>query len=239
MAFGFVVDDRGADKIAAGGALPFAARLAEAPLDEAAHVAACPSCALLGRFGCVGAVATPLAASVEKWLVERLPDDLESVRGFLLRKVIGDFGYDGARARDLRKRGGLEAPGPFERHYGPFFRRLVVSSEQILEELVCAGDVAPSHALAVLMHLGAIEVDGRVLTAIDDGPKLGELIDHPRDRRARTRFTVETDAADEPSLAGVKALVAALYAGFVLDAGVYVRDSDEEPASETPPPRAA
>jgi hypothetical protein len=230
MAFGFVVDDRGPDKQAAGGALEFAARLAEAPLDEGAHAAACPSCALLGRFGCVGAVATPLAASVEKWLVERLPDDIESVGGFLLRKAIGDFGYDGARARDLRKRGGLEAPGPFERHYGPFFRRFVVSSEQLLEELLCAGDVAPSHALAVLMHLGAVEVDGRVLTALDDGQKLGELIEHPRDRRARTRFTVEADGGDEPSLAGVKALLGALWAGFVLDADVYVRDSDEQPS---------
>ncbi|HZS37997.1 MAG TPA: hypothetical protein VFF06_14270 [Polyangia bacterium] len=236
MAFGFVVDDRGPDKTQAGGALQFAARLAESPLDEAAHVAACPACGLLGRFACVGAVPSPLAAAVEKWLVERLPEDLESVGGFLLRKAIGDFGYDGARARELRKRGGLAAPGPFERHYGPFFRRFVVSSEQILEELVCAGDVAPSHGLAVLMHLGALEVDGRVPTALDDGQKLGELIEHPRDRRARTRFTVAPDGADEPSLAGVKALLAALWAGFVLDADVYVRDSDE--VSEPAPPAA-
>jgi hypothetical protein len=233
MAFGFVVDDRGPDKQAAGGALQFAARLAEAPLDETAHLAGCPSCALLGRFGCVGAVPTPLPAAVEKWLVERLPAELETVGGFLLRKAIGDFGYDGARARELRKRGGLEAPGPFERHYGPFFRRFVVSSEQIVEELLCAGDVAPSHALAVLMHLGAVEVDGKMLTALDDGQKLGELIEHPRDRRARTRLALAPDAADEAALAGTKALICALWAGFVLDADVYVRDSDEEP------PRAA
>jgi hypothetical protein len=228
MAFGFVVDDRGPDKQAAGGALPFAARLAEAPLDEAAHVAGCPACGLLGRFGCVGAVPTPLPAAVEKWLVERLPDDLESVGGFLLRKAIGDFGYDGARARELRKRGALEAPGPFERHYGPFFRRFVVSSEQILEELLCAGDVAPAHGLAVLTHLGAVEVDGRVPAALDDGQKLGELIERPQERRARTRFAVELDAADEAAVSAVKALLAALWAGFVLDADVYVRDSDEK-----------
>jgi hypothetical protein len=226
VSFGFVVDDGGPDKRLAGGALAFAAALAERPFDEAAHVAGCPSCGLLGRFACVGEVAAPVAASVEKWLVERLPDDLESVSGFLLRKAIGDFGYDGARARALRQRGTLAAPGPFERHYGPFFRRFVVSSEQIVEELLCAGDVAPSHGLAILMHLGAIHVDGALPARLDDGPKLGELIERPAERRARTAFALDAGDA-EPGVAAVKALLAALWAGFVLDADVYVRDSDE------------
>ncbi len=227
MSFGFVVDDRGPEKKA--GALAFAARLAERPLDEAAHVKECPSCALLGKFGCVGQIATPIPAAVEKWLVEHLPSDLESVGGFLLRKAIGDFGYDGARARDLRKRGGLEAPGPFERHYGPFFRRFVVSSEQILEELLCAGDVAPSHALAVLMHLNAVEVDGKIPTKLDDGAKLGELIERPQERRARVKFSLAPsgDAATDE----VVALLAALWAAFVLDADVFLRDSDEPEAA--------
>jgi hypothetical protein len=230
LAFGFVVDDRGPDKQAAGSAVAFAARLAEAPLDEAAHVARCPSCQLLERgLACVGVIETPLAASVEKWLVERLPEDLESVGGFLLRKAIGDFGYDGARARALRETGRLLAPGPFERHYGPFFRRFVVSSEQILEELLCAGDIQPSHALAILMHLRAIAVDGALPIDLDtDGPKLGELIEKPDSRRARTALLLREDVDADPALAGVKALLAALYAGFVLDADVYVIDSEEE-----------
>jgi hypothetical protein len=229
MAFGFVVDDRGPDKQAAGSAVAFAARLAEAPLDEAAHVARCPSCKLLGRgLACVGVIETPIPALVEKWLVERLPEDIESVGGFLLRKAIGDFGYDGARARQLRERGRLEAPGPFERHYGPFFRRFVVSSEQLLEELVCAGDIQPSHALAVLLHLGCVTVDGAAPVSLDtDGPKLGQLIEKPESRRERTRLVCPVGADDPPALASLKALLAALYAGFVLDADVYVIDSDE------------
>jgi hypothetical protein len=227
MAFGFVVDDRGPDKTAAGGAVRFAAALAERPLDEAAHLASCPACALLGRpLACVGVVPTPLSAAVEEWLVQRLPEDLESVGGFLLRKAIGDFGYDGARAKELRTRGLLSAPGPYERHYGPFFRRFVVSSEQILEELVCAGDVAPSHALAVLMHLSAITVDGVLPTALEDGPKLGALVEKPGERRARMALTVAPAAGDAADLAGVKALVGALYAGFVLDSDVFVLESD-------------
>src|SRR5262249_39744260 len=149
MSFGFVVDDRGPDK--AAGAVQFAAGLAERPIDEAAHAASCPACKLLGRpLACVGLIPTPIPAAVEEWVVGRLPAELETGGGFLLRRASGDFGSDGARARDLRRAGRLEAPGPYARHYGPFFRRFVVSSEQILEELLCAGDVAPAHALAIL-----------------------------------------------------------------------------------------
>jgi hypothetical protein len=227
MAFAFVVDDRGPDK--ADGAVRFAASLGGgAPLDEAAHFASCPACAVLERpYACVGLVATPLSARLEQWLVARLPSEIESVGGFLLRKAIGDFGYDGARARALRQRGALEAPGPFERHYGPFFRRFVVSSEQLLEELLCAGDIAPSHALAVLMHLQAIAVDGAVPERLEDGEKLGALIADPSSRRARTALSLRPAGDDDASVNAVKALCAALYAGFVLDVDVFVLDSDE------------
>jgi hypothetical protein len=225
--FGFVVDDRGPDK--KEGAVKFAAQLAERPIDEAAHAATCPSCQLLGGgLRCVGVIPTPLPARVEEWLVQRLPEELESLSGFLLRKAIGDFGYDGARARELRKQGRLEAPGPFERHYGPFFRRFVVSSEQVLEELLCAGDIAPSHGLAVLVHLNALELDGRVPESLDvEGPKLGQLIEKPHERHSRTRFLLPPADGDDASLAGVKSLLAALYAGFCLDTDVYVLDSED------------
>ena len=218
--FGFVVDDRSPDKVAAGGAPAFAAKLAEEACDEKTHVSNCRTCRLLGRpFACVGLIPAPLPAKTEEWLVQRLPDDIESVGGFLLRKAIGDFGYDGARARELRQKGRLEAPGPFERHYGPFFRRFVVSSEQILEELLCAGDIAPAHGLAVLMHLQAIEVDGAVPARMEEGDKLGALIENPGDRETRTRCNVRPDEPLGP-------LVLALWAGFVLDCDVFVIDSE-------------
>ncbi len=225
--FGFVVDDRAPDKVAAGGAPAFAASLADHAVDEKAHAANCRTCQLLGRpFACVGVISAPLPALVEEWLVQRLPEDIESVGGFLLRKAIGDFGYDGARARALRAAGRLAAPGPFERHYGPFFRRFVVGSEQILEELLCAGDIAPPHALAVLMHLSAIEVDGAVPVRMEDGDKLGALIEKPPERRARTRCNVTPDAAADPSLQSVQSLISALWAGFVFDCDVFVLDSE-------------
>ncbi len=233
MSFGFVVDDRGPDKT--GGAVAWAAKLAEHPVDETAHAAGCPSCLLLGRpLACVGMIPTPLSAHCEEWLVRRLPEDIESVSGFLLRKAIGDFGYDGARAKELRAKGRLAAKGPFERHYGPFFRRFVVSSEQILEELLCAGDIAPAHGLAILMHLQALELDGKLPQVLDsDGPKLGQIVSEPATRRDRTRLAIDLPDED-PSLAGTKSLLAALYAGFVLDVDVYVLDASSVPESSPP-----
>lgn len=230
MSFGFVIDDKGTDKTDAGGAMSFAAALADRPLDEAAHVARCPSCALLGAttIACVGMIDTPLSARAEEWLVERLPEDIESVGGFLLRKAIGDFGYDGARAKELRSAGRLVAKGPYERHYGPFFRRFVVSSEQILEELLCAGDIAPSHALAILMHLQAIEVDGAVPTKLEEGDKLGAIVSDVASRKTRTQLALGPVADADASVAQLRGLLAALYAGFVLDADVYLRDAAQK-----------
>ncbi len=84
MAFGYVVGDAGPDKKVAGGAIAFAAALAERPFDEAAHVRGCPACQLLGRFGCVGEVPTPISEGGEKWLVEQLPEDPDAPEHLVL-----------------------------------------------------------------------------------------------------------------------------------------------------------
>ncbi|MSP58728.1 MAG: hypothetical protein EXR72_00015 [Myxococcales bacterium] len=226
MPFGFVVDDLSPDKAAAGGAGPFALGLAEREQDEAAHSLGCPTCRALGEpFACVGVIPTPLPASVERWLVDRLPDDIESLPGFLLRKAIGDFDYTGDFGKQLRAEGLLEAPSPFTRHFGPFFRRFTVSSEQLIEELLGAGDINPAHALAVLAHLGAVAVDGEVLLTLDEGAKYGEVIEHLDQRAARTTCLVTTDPSDDDRLAALKRFLRALWAGFIVDAPVKVFDA--------------
>jgi hypothetical protein len=228
VAFGFAIDDDAPDKQAAGGAGAFAAQLAEREHDDAAHRAACPSCRALDEagqgepFACVGVIPTPLSAAVEKWLVSRLPEDIESLPGFLLRKAIGDFDYRGEFGAAMREHQLLEAPGAFTRHFGPFFRRFTVSSEQLLEELLGAGDVAPPHALAVLAHLGLVTVDGKQLLALDQGAAYGELVQDAASRRARTRCAVELDGSDDESLAALKRYLRALWAGFACDATVKV-----------------
>lgn len=234
-AFGWAIDDDAPDKTAAGGAAQFAAGLADGERDYEAHRAACPSCRALDPtgegepFGCVGLIPAPLSAAVERWLVERLPDDIESLPGFLLRKAIGDFGYTGGYGRALREHGALEAPGPFTRHFGPFFRRFTVSSEQLIEELLGAGDVAPPHALAVLAHLGLVTVDGRALTSLEEGAAYGELMSDIPSRLARTRCAAEAAPSDDTPLIATKRYLRALWAGFVADAAVKVFAPSYEP----------
>ncbi len=227
--FGFVVDDLAPDKVAAGGPREFALALADRAVageGGAAHLAQCPTCRLLDEpWACVGVIPTPLSAAVERWLVDRLPDDIESLPGFLVRKALGDFDYRGEFARRLRADGMLEAPVPFTRHFGPAFfpwRGFTVSSEQLLEELLGAGDVEPPHALACLAHLGAITVDGRVLLGMDEGVRYGEVIEKPAERRERTACLVAVEAQDDARLAALKRYLRALWAGFATDAAVRV-----------------
>ena len=240
MAFGWAIDDEAPDKAAAGGAGAFAAELAEREHDYAAHRAGCPSCRLLDPggggepFACVGVIATPLSAQVERWLVERLPDDIEGLPGFLLRKAIGDFDYRGDYGAAMRAHQLLEAPGAFTRQFGPFFRRFTVSSEQLLEELLGAGDVAPPHALAVLAHLGLVTVDGKQLTSLDQGAAYGELVQEPAARAARTSCTAGAAEGDDEGLAAIKRYLRALWAAFAVDATVkvFAPRLDGEPAAK-------
>ena len=225
MAFGWVVDDGCADKVKAGGAGEFALSLADAKEepDGAAHAASCGACRVLGEpLACLGLIPSPIPAAVERWLVERLPVDIESLPGFLLRKAIGDFGYDGSEGKRLRGVGMLAAPGPFTRHFGPFFRRFTVSSEQLVEEMLCAGDVDPAHGLAILVHLSLIAVDGALPLKMEDGQKLGALIGDPASRASRTACLVEIAADEDSGLVPLKRFLRGLWAGFVEDAPVKV-----------------
>ena len=237
MAFGWVVDDRCADKEAAGGAGAFALSLAEAKSapDAALHTKSCSACRAVDEpLACVGLIPSPIPASVERWLVERLPDDIESLPGFLLRKAIGDFGYDGSEGARLREAGILSAPGPFTRHFGPFFRRFTVSSEQLVEEMLCAGDVDPAHALAILMHLSLIAVDGQLLLKLDDGARLAAMIENPSERAAHTTCLVQMADDDEADIVSIKRFLRGLWAGFVTDAPVKVFGGAVESEEEKP-----
>ena len=103
------------------GAASFAAGLADRAPDPA-HGERCPACRAAGEaFACVGLVETPISAAAERWLVELLPEDIESLPGLLLRKAIAEYGYDGAAGARLREAGLLAAPGPYTRHFGPAF----------------------------------------------------------------------------------------------------------------------
>jgi hypothetical protein len=219
-AIGWVVDDGCPAK--QGGALAFAAALGERAEPPAGHRAACPACALLEEdLACVGMVAPKISAEAELALLRRLPDDLESLPGVLLRQYLEAAQVEGRGGAALRALGLLEAPGPLSRHWGPFFRRVTITTDQLLETLFGAGDVEPPHALALLCHLGAILVDGQPPISAEHGPRLGDLVRDPASRRAHAAIRIPAPSGDEPQAAFDRYL-RGLFAGFVLDCPVRV-----------------
>jgi len=226
LAIGWVVDDGCPPKRGEGGAATFARSLSDGAPPEG-HRADCPTCKLLDEdLACVGVVESRLSAAAEDWLAGRLPEHIESLPGMLLRKNLGESGVTGATFAALRKRGFCEAPGPFSRHWGPFFRRVTVTTDQVLEELFCAGDVQPAHALGVLVHVGGIQIGRGQINSISDGGKLAHLMANLADREPMTLPALSLRDDDESGVRQLKRYLRALYAAFVLDCEVKVFTPD-------------
>jgi len=220
--FGWVVDDDSSIKRDAGGPAAFAEKLISGELEPCA-ADQCPTCTLLDEAAaCVGVIEGPISPDAEEWLVGRLPVTIDSLPGQLLRQNLKESSITGAGAEALRKRGLMAAPKPFTKHYGPFFRGYTVSSDQLLEEMLCAGDVQPAHALAILVHVSGIAVDDEVPANASDGAKLSEIMQSPEDRESRTLCTIHIDEDDERSIVQLKRFLRALYAAFVHDTELRV-----------------
>lgn len=223
IGIGWVVDDGCEPKRIAGGPGQFAESLAAAEAAPAGHRASCPTCRLLDEdLACVGILSAPVATRAEEWLAARLPADLASLPGVLLLGQLHEGNVKGAGARSLRKLAMFEAAGPVTRHWGPFFRRSTVTTDQIVEEMFCSGDVQPAHALGLLIHLGGIMVDDKVPDRPTDGAHLAEVVEMVHLRAKRTRCTVAIENTDEGSVLELKRYLRALYAAFVEDCQVRV-----------------
>jgi hypothetical protein len=224
MPLRYVVDDGCSVKKAAGGAVAFAKQLPAAADAENTPKPAddCVTCPLLGGSGCHGVIDPPVSATAEEWLVARLPAELESLPGLLVRKTLHDMRYEGEGGKALRKAGLLEASGPYTKHYGPFFRRYTVSSEQLLEQIFCVGDWSPVHSLGLLGQLGGIEVDGKALVSVDDAENYSALVQHPESRKKRTKCTIEVRDVDDRSVTEIKRMLIAGWAAFVRDCDLKI-----------------
>lgn len=220
--FGWVVDDASPIKRAAGGPAEFARALASGELGPCA-ADGCPTCALLEEpAACVGVVEAPISRAAEQWLVGRLPASIDTLPGMLLRQNLADNAITGAGAAALRERGMMAADKPLSQRYGPFFRGVTITTDQLLEELLCAGDIQPAHALAVLVHLDALEIDDASPRTAAHGALLAELVQRPTERPVRARCTIEPDADADRSTVQLQRLLRALYAAFAQDTELRV-----------------
>ena len=138
------------------------------------HTAACEGC--VGRsearaFGCIGHVTYPLRAATEAWLLEQLPDALDSTAFELLSRAVADFSWDGSYTVDLRGQGQtfFEARATPVRRWAEEF---ALSGDQLWQMLFGLGDLSPPHSLMCALFLGVIphRTTAGELGALSDDP---------------------------------------------------------------------
>lgn len=110
-------------------------------------------------FGCGGAVHYPISTQAERWLVSRLPEDLNSARGHLLTLAINDFNFNGAVIDGARNRKDLyESDTAIERKWGSFFsKKTKITSSQILHMAFAVGNLQSTHAKILAFILGFLD----------------------------------------------------------------------------------
>jgi hypothetical protein len=195
---------------------------AGALLDQAANLqpyekycAACPANALRTPFGCYGALAYPIPAHVERRLMDRLPESLESTAGRLLRGGIEDFGYTGADIAGIRGHRGMffERTSPVRRAWRTgFLRSWTLSSNQLLQMMIGLGNVGAAHCGMLALFLGVVAHDSPADLVRDDATwrqALGRAHLSPRDEHPQVRPWI--------SFLNALATTAALDAQLVID----------------------
>ncbi|MEN6626418.1 MAG: hypothetical protein ABFD69_09345 [Candidatus Sumerlaeia bacterium] len=130
-------------------------------LDEhAPKCQGCPANCERRPFGCFGYINYPFPRSAEKWLMDRLPADLDSTAGGFLMKAIQDFEVDGEIVGQMRRdRQFFESNSPAVRKWGSFFKRTKVDSNQIMQFMFFFGEIDPARALVICLILGLIPHD--------------------------------------------------------------------------------
>jgi len=153
-------------------------RIADA-LEEAAplaqlsvHCEGCPFKANPWVFGCGGVIHYPISAKTEAWLMARLPDDITSHAGTLLRYTIQESHFDGTDFEAHRQRRDLlQSPRTLERKWGNFFsKKIVIRSDQVLEMMFSVGHLSSPHANSVAHMLGFVDDDGRPILGSAEQP---------------------------------------------------------------------
>jgi hypothetical protein len=98
-------------------------------------------------FGCIGKINYPIAPESEAWLLTRLPQDAGHPGLALLFRFLADLGFDGATVDKARGNTKLfSQPRAAVRHWGEGAARQTITSSQLLQFLVFAGEISPKHA---------------------------------------------------------------------------------------------
>jgi hypothetical protein len=137
-------------------------------LDQAAvldpYESLCSHChANVGRvpFGCLQTIAYPIAAVAETWLLDRLPSDLGSPAGKMLKAAISDLPYKGRSIQEMRAVTGtyFDRSAPASRVWGRGPLRYRITADQLLEMMIGLGELEASHCFMLTVFLGIVPSD--------------------------------------------------------------------------------
>ncbi len=190
------------------------------PLDGLAHCCErCPAALQGTAYSCTQSLSLPLSAAAEHWLVQQVAP--AGSRAFDLFRTAADrHGYgEGNRFGNWRKAGFLEAKEAVTEQRGDF----LLTSDQVLNEMLLVGDIMPPHGLGLLLHLQALRAtDGRT------GDELLDLLEGvsgsgSAEEAPQIEFALAPEKGEDPSIAEIKFLLYAVYRAFSLEVPLALR----------------
>lgn len=186
------------------------------PLNQAAAgCSGCPARLYDAPYGCTRYLDYPIPPAAEAWLMTVL-EGRDRLGGVVCLAAIEDFGWDGAPIRDGYRARGLLAPQPALRDLGG---GAVISSDSILQAMLCVGPLGAMHAVILLSWFGAVHLDGQPLSGNDKSALRPLLSLAPEARATRTRFVLPPPPQEAPHLA---LLLHAAYRAWLVDAQLLV-----------------
>lgn len=122
----------------------------------APHCSGCLASITGHAYGCFGSVSLPISEKAERWLLSRIPKPGTKAGEFYRETAMECYGGHENLA-NWRKATFLESPKRLARH--DMGDGDPVTSDQLLHAMFLVGDIAPAHALALLLFTQAIVAD--------------------------------------------------------------------------------
>lgn len=160
-------------------------------------------------YGCTRYIRYPIPAAAERWLLSRLPDDLDSTAGTFLVAAMEDFDWSGEQAASMRAEGDTyfesdeaaqvswgggeededegEAEGDDDEDGGA----ITIDADQVFHMLFHVGHIQPTHATMLCLFFGLLPHDLDV-----------EVLRDP-ERRAQALIAARTQADPDEDLGGI------------------------------------
>ncbi len=187
--------------------------------DHSRHCEGCPAALLPSAYSCIQPLSFPVSEKAENWLMKQLaPTGTRAVELFLDACSRSGYG-DIPQLENWRKAGILESKEPVKEERSG----ILVTSNQILNELFFVGDIMPNHALGILIHLQLM-----ISSEGDTGDDLLDILEGV-DQSGSTEnaptidFRLKPKKSDDECIREFKQFFLALFRAFSLQIPLAIR----------------